>query len=240
MIMQETMLAQHCCNDATTKAKNLLTKYSNVDLIDDNGMCFRLAIKNKNAELLNVLLDYYEETALKSDRDTIEYKIAKRKLQEILEDAAKSFDISDEIKVALAKYNVFLDGDIEKLDLINAVCANDIEEAQRLLKSGKIDINLQEEYWHNTALHFACQNSNDEMIQLLIEAGADTLITNKRNLAPKEVINMQHVTEEQLQKQLFDLSTIDVEIEDSSQKVESWLHNQFESDLVGSNEDNFN
>jgi hypothetical protein len=102
--MNDIILTSYCCSDENIKAKNLLQKYSDIDLTEDGGIYFRIAIKHKNPEMLNILLDYYEKTKMSENRDSIEYQTAKDKLQQILKDAVKSFDTSDEIQEILNRY----------------------------------------------------------------------------------------------------------------------------------------
>jgi hypothetical protein len=54
--------------------------------------------------MLNILLEYYNKTQLQGDRESLEFKVAKHKLQEILKDAADTFSISEAMQKVLDKY----------------------------------------------------------------------------------------------------------------------------------------
>ena len=115
----------------------------------------------------------------------------------------------------------------DNLDLIHATSANDIEKVKRLLQNDKIDINFKEETWGNTALHCAyLNNSNDsheEIIRLLEEAGADIKIINDKGHTPREVNKMQHISDNECWNSLFNLKTLE-DFTNSTQKVQSWFN----------------
>lgn len=77
---------------------------STLDVLDDNGLFFRLAISSSNIVILNTLLEYYENTQLQGEREDLEYKVAKHKLQEVLKEAVNKFDIDKKIQKVLDKY----------------------------------------------------------------------------------------------------------------------------------------
>ncbi len=61
--------------------------------------------------------------------------------------------------------------DLEMNDMIGAIIRNDITGVKQLIDSGT-DINKQDGAGF-TALHFACQENNIELVELLIERGAE-------------------------------------------------------------------
>ena len=54
--------------------------------------------------MLNTLIKYYERNQLQGDSNSLEYKVAKHKLQQILQDAVNTFTPSKEIQELLEKY----------------------------------------------------------------------------------------------------------------------------------------
>jgi hypothetical protein len=87
----------------------LLKKHSDLDITIEEGVCFSFAIKHKNVDMLNTLLDYYEKTKLQGDHDSMEYKIADYKLRQILQEAINSFDVCSKIQESLNSYIITTD-----------------------------------------------------------------------------------------------------------------------------------
>lgn len=102
--IKNSNLALYCQFNNKIKVKKLLKEYSGYDLTESEGLCFSFAIKHNNAEMLGLLLRYYEDNVLKTQSDLPGYYKAKKKLQDILEDAIESFDISEEISHLLNRY----------------------------------------------------------------------------------------------------------------------------------------
>ena len=98
-------LYDYCRWNDVGSVRDLLNQSSGVlDVLDDKGLFFRLAISSNNIEMLNTLLEYYEKTHLQGDRERLEYKVAKHKLQEVLKEAVDKFDISEAMQEVLDKY----------------------------------------------------------------------------------------------------------------------------------------
>ena len=102
--MKNILLSDYVSWDDTKKVSDMLNQYKDIDLTYDDGLYFKLSIKHDNSKMLNVLLQYYEQTKLKGNFDSIEYKVAKCKLQQILQDAENTFRLSKESQVVLEKY----------------------------------------------------------------------------------------------------------------------------------------
>lgn len=75
-----------------------------IDVTYDNGVFFDFTISKNNLDMLNSLLEYYEKTQLQGDSNSFEYKVAKHKLQQILQNAANTFNLSKEVQAVLDKY----------------------------------------------------------------------------------------------------------------------------------------
>ncbi len=103
-IIVYTKLSNYCSWDQTENLDRILSQNVGIDLTYNNGIYFRLSIKHNNTKILNSLLQYYERTNLKGYFESIEYKVAKHKLQQILQDAVNTFTPSKEIQELLEKY----------------------------------------------------------------------------------------------------------------------------------------
>lgn len=102
--MKNILLSDYVSWDDTKKVSDMLDKHKDIDLTYDDGLYFKLSIKHDNNKILNTLLQYYEQTKLKENLDSLDYKVAKYKLQQILQSAANTFKLSKENQVALEKY----------------------------------------------------------------------------------------------------------------------------------------
>jgi hypothetical protein len=103
--MKSIQLSNYCRWDEDKGVNKVLNEDRGIDVTAENGIYFRLAIKHNNIKILKTLLEYYENTQLQNEANnqpTI--FLAKQKLQTILQDAVKSFDISREIQEVLVKY----------------------------------------------------------------------------------------------------------------------------------------
>lgn len=128
-IMVYTKLSNYCSWDQTENLDRILSQNVGIDLTYNNGIYFRLSIKHNNTKTLNSLLQYYEQTNLKGDFESIEYKVAKHKLQQILQDAINTFTPSKEIQEILEKYLPKEDVDSEQdLNDLEDLLGFDIEE----------------------------------------------------------------------------------------------------------------
>ena len=95
----------YCRWNDNENIENILNSSSElIDILNDNGLFFRLAISYNNIEVLNTLLQYYEKTQLQGDTNALGYKVAKHKLQQVLQDAVSSFDVSEEAQQLLNNY----------------------------------------------------------------------------------------------------------------------------------------
>jgi hypothetical protein len=100
----EMDLMDYCRWNNDKRLIKLLEKHHDLDLTVMDGLCFQLAIKHKNVNMLNALLGFYQKTKLQGDRDNMEYKEASYRLCQILQDAINSFKVSPEIQESLNSY----------------------------------------------------------------------------------------------------------------------------------------
>ncbi len=182
----------------------LLNRKNDLDLTYDNGTFFNMSIENNSYDIVKVLLEYFERNQLNAYKQgSYEYSLLKGKMRNILEQAIEYNDISLEMKNILSPYLDFND-----YRLIHAAAAGNEQEVKELLLEGKIDINLKDDVFKSTALHFAYQNGHSEIIKSLIKAGADTEITNDRGFTPKEVDRLQYISEKQCQSIVYDFDQL--------------------------------
>lgn len=98
-------LYDYCRRDQSSDITRLLEQDLDIDLTYKNGIYIRFAIKHNNIKILNSLLEYYEKTQLQGNfENQYAVPLARHKLQTILQDAVKSFDISEEMQRVLDNY----------------------------------------------------------------------------------------------------------------------------------------
>lgn len=107
-----------CCMQGNLKEiKKLFNSTSDTNLTFNDGVYFKIAIKKQNYKLLEELLNYYHKTRLPRDKvDTDEYKKALSWLDSTLEEAARMFELTPEIKAVLQPYHILHDTDEESVD----------------------------------------------------------------------------------------------------------------------------
>lgn len=99
------LLYDYCCWKNLNKIKQLFNMYPDyIDLTEDDGKAFGLAVSFKSTDLLNSLLDFYKETKLQGDVESKEYKVAYHTLQYMLENALNQYTSSPEIEEIIAQY----------------------------------------------------------------------------------------------------------------------------------------
>jgi ankyrin repeat protein len=199
--------------------KRLLDDSLNLDLTYDNGTLFTMAIENNSYDIVKILLEYFEQNQLNSYKHgSYEYSLLKGKIRNIIEQTIEYSDISLEMKNILSPYLDFND-----YRLIHAAAAGNEQEVKELLREGKIDINLKDDVFENTALHFAYQNGHSEVIKLLIKAGSDTEVVNDKGLTPKEVDKLQYINGKQCQSILYDSDQLNNIKANDTEKLELLL-----------------
>lgn len=120
------------------RAKKVLEDYPNdIDVTYSDGIFFLFVIEENNLSMLNTLIKYYERNQLQGDSNSLEYKVAKHKLQQILQDAVNTFTISKEIQEVLEKY-------LPKEEDVNS--EQDLSDLENLLGIGTEETHQFEEY----------------------------------------------------------------------------------------------
>lgn len=76
---------------------------------------------------------------------------------------------------------------------VTAAQKNDLASVQSFIEQGE-NVNEQNSLG-NTALHFAVNNGNIDMIKLLLENGADATITNEKGWSPATIAEKKQLTE---------------------------------------------
>lgn len=122
-------LSNYCRWNQSENAIRIMNEDQNIDIKHKDGEVFLFAIENNNPTILNSLIKYYEKNQLKGDFESIEYMVAKHKLQQILQDAVNTFTPSKEIQEILEKYLPKEDVDSEQdLSDLEDLLGFDIEE----------------------------------------------------------------------------------------------------------------
>lgn len=222
----EYLLRIFCNNGNVDKLKTEIEE-NRLDIIFSDGILFRLSASNaseedkiveESLEIFEFLLDYYKQTKMDPTTfGTTEYNCANYELRKILERVEDSIEISPEIAEIMTKYgygyickqegnfSIFEDNEIGEWSLIDATADGDVVLVNKILKSGKIDIDLQEPLYGNTALHYAYQNGHNDIVELLLKTGTNQDIINNKGLKPMQVQNLNNISEEELQYITYNL-----------------------------------
>lgn len=102
--MKNNILKNYCNWNNSQDVKTFLSKNSDLDVLHNEGMCFKLALKNSNAQVMSLLLEYYERQNLTGDDNSIEYKVARHNLQQVLENVLQFYEATPEIYQVMNKY----------------------------------------------------------------------------------------------------------------------------------------
>jgi len=103
--MKNIILSEYISWDDNNKVRDMLDRHIDIDLIYDDGIFFKLAVKHNNVQIVEVLLKYLDSTTLQDlEIDNIEYKVVKNKISVILQDAENSFEVSEEMQQIIAPY----------------------------------------------------------------------------------------------------------------------------------------
>jgi len=127
------------------RAKKVLEDYPNeIDVTYSDGIFFLFVIEENNLSMLNTLINYYERNQLQGDSNSLEYKVAKHKLQQILQDAVNTFTPSKEIQEVLEKHlpkeeDVNSEQDLSDLENLLGF---DTKETQHSIEEDTTNINV--------------------------------------------------------------------------------------------------
>ena len=146
-------LSNYCRWNQSENAIRIMNEDQNIDIKHKDGEVFLFAIENNNPTILNSLIKYYEKNQLKGDFESIEYKVAKHKLQQILQDAVNTFTPSKEIQEVLEKYLPKEDIDSEQ----------DLSDLENLLGFGTEEIHPQIEE-HTTNINVDLSGDNIQKV----------------------------------------------------------------------------
>lgn len=170
--------------------KRLLLKSNLIDVTQDGCDFFYLPMERDQPEIINILLAYFFQNQLpRYNKGSYDYVILIKNLKESIDDWTTEYGCSTEMQNLLS----FYDFKFNDYRLIDAVIEGNEKAVKDLLLEGKIDVNLKDDIFENTALHFAYQNGNYKIIQLLINAGADTEVVNDKGFTPKELDKLNYI-----------------------------------------------
>lgn len=93
----DNLLYLYCSGNKVDELKKLLENYRDIiDVTDDNGLYLSVPMAKGQYELLDTLLQHYENNQLKADSGTTAYKAAKHKLQVVLDSLLEEITVQDE------------------------------------------------------------------------------------------------------------------------------------------------
>ena len=95
------ILYSFCCRNDTNQVKKTLARYNKktdeLDVLDGEGLLFKIAISKNNFEICEALLSFFEHKQNTNQQQRDE-------LNDILEEVTSFSDISREMQVVLKKY----------------------------------------------------------------------------------------------------------------------------------------
>lgn len=109
MNREQNLLYDYCKWGWEEKTKQLLSRNNiGLDVLSSDGLYFWLAAQHEDlavaTSIIGALLDYYAEKYLQGDHDSIEYKLNRHKLQEVLIEQFEDADLPQEISDLLKPY----------------------------------------------------------------------------------------------------------------------------------------
>lgn len=112
------ILYSFCCRNDTNQVKKTLARYNNktdeLDVLNGEGILFKIAISKNNFEICEALLSFFENKQNPNQQQ-------KDELQDILEEITSFSDISQEMQGVLEKY-------LPKEDFISEQDLSDLED----------------------------------------------------------------------------------------------------------------
>jgi len=137
-------LARCIVNKNTDELQQFLNTHSNeINLLHNDGDCFARAVAIESTKKLELLIEHYEKTKLQptkknpKDEESYEYKAAKLKLSEALEDVAGKTFPTVEIQKILDPYIKTDDDDTDLKEDINPDDFTGIEDYSDSFDSDK-------------------------------------------------------------------------------------------------------
>lgn len=98
---------------------NLLNKNKDLDVMYEDGTFFITAIEQNSYDIVNTLLEYFENNQLsKHEPRSLEFSILKKKMYDIIELAIEDVKLTEEMKKVLTPYLPQEEEDYQ-LDLMN-------------------------------------------------------------------------------------------------------------------------
>ena len=103
---EEVLFIQLCCWNEVEQLHKFLKTNESINLVCKNGRAFCIAICNEYIGILVLLLQHYHRQKLEGNPLSEEYKTAKQKLNEIIQDGVESSNISEEMREIVKPYIV--------------------------------------------------------------------------------------------------------------------------------------
>jgi len=114
--VQEMTLSRACIKNDLESAKEVFDENKNIDVLQQEGSFFYHAIDNNSTEMFNTLLDYYVETKLTGDDNSIPYKYARSKLIETFHELQESIAFPLVFRAILNKHDISIEYEIYDLE----------------------------------------------------------------------------------------------------------------------------
>jgi hypothetical protein len=109
-------LYRYCQNNLVKKIEMLFEEHKDdyVDVLHEEGSCFGPCFAQGYDQSLKLLIDYYSKWKLGGELESLEYKLAYYKLQQVLIGKSESYSISEEVKQIINPYIEGLDYDSDE------------------------------------------------------------------------------------------------------------------------------
>lgn len=187
-VTKEHLLCNYCRWNEPDEVIKFLKTERDVDLTDDNGIYFRLAVKYRSTKMLNALIEYFEQTKLQGDINSMEYKTALYTLKQMLQQASDMWGTSPEIQEILDKYIPEGDSSDEEAKLTESEHSSDDEH--HLAEPTRI---FDKDYPH---AYSGIREEGQKFLELLDQTKDNPHLKDlqtKKITLPKDLSNIQKV-----------------------------------------------
>lgn len=160
------LLYNDCRSSNIVCLARLLCEYSKeVDLLHKQGNALSIAVGLPTADVLKILLEFYEETQLKNS-DKFQNAIAYTKLQYALKNASEEGFVSDEIEAILKQYIELgedVDYDDNEQDLSGFDCVDVVDQSHHILHKSHSESDLTQRQPATKLLHSSSESLLSEL-----------------------------------------------------------------------------
>lgn len=163
-------LLDYCRWNETQLAIEFLKNNPGLDVLQHDGVCIKLSVKNSNTELLGELLKHYHQTKL-NDTKCLEYKQNLCYIDNILCDVEATYDLSADMEKLFDNYRI-KDTNAKLLDYCSW---NETNKAIDILDNN-LDLDLTQE--NGIYIKLSVKNNNSVLLKELLKYYKRTKLNN--------------------------------------------------------------